>query len=208
MESSPKIETYVLPTGEVVQYIDETHTYIVDGAELPSVTSLLNDFYGNAYANVRPEILQKAAEYGTKVHKDLQDLIELREMDDSIPLVSEYQEVQNYFNLVEPIYKIKPTLTEKVVLLHDADGKPVAAGRFDLLCEVDGVLTLADFKTTSTIHRQLVTAQLNLYAIAAYQSGYIKTTDIALGVIHLSGLKSRFLPIPKLDDKFYLQFIK
>ena len=84
----------------------------------------------------------------------------------------------------------------------------VAAGRFDLLCEVDGVLTLADFKTTSTIHRQLVTAQLNLYAIAAYQSGYIKTTDIALGVIHLSGLKSRFLPIPKLDDKFYLQFIK
>ncbi len=207
MAENHKIETYILPNGEVVQYIDETHTYIVNGEELPSVTTLLTRFYGDIYGSVRPDLLKRSAEYGTEVHKDLQTLIEIRQEDDSIPLVSDYQEVQNYFNFIEPIYGIKPISTEKVVVLHDKTGKPVAAGRFDLLCTVKGELTLADFKTTTAVHKQLVTAQLNIYVMAAYQSGYIDTQNIKLGVIHLSGKTSKFIPIQKLDDDFYLQFI-
>ena len=94
-----------------------------------------------------------------------------------------------------------------MVVLYD-NGKPVAAGRFDLLCNVNGKLTLADFKTTSTIHKQLVTAQLNLYLKAARQSGYIDPeADVDLQVIQLSGEKARMVPVAKLSDNFYLKFV-
>ena len=145
--------------------------------------------------------------YGTKIHEELQNLIELRKEDDGIPLYSDYQEVENYFKFVEPIYSIEPVMTEKIVVLYNDQGEPCAAGRFDLLCKVKGELTLADFKTTSTIHRQLVTGQLNLYLKAAEQSGYLSPQDnVKLGVIHLSGATSRYVPIAKLGDNFIKKF--
>lgn len=202
-------EELVLPNGIKVQFYPDTHTYIVDGKELPSITTLLKKVYGDTYAAVNPEVLQRAAEYGTAVHTELQQMIEMRQKNPGIPLFSSYQEVTNYFTFVEPIYHIEPIMTEKVVVLYDQDGQPCAAGRFDLLCNVNGEKTLADFKTTSTIHRQLVTAQLNLYLIAARQSGYLsEDEEIKLGAIHLSGEKSKFVPIVNLNKNFYLQFIK
>lgn len=108
--------------------------------------------------------------------------------------------------MVEPIYKIEPILTEKVVVFSAPDNRVVAAGRFDLLCTVDGVLTLADFKTTSVVHRELVTAQLNLYLHAAIQSGYLGAEGAALGVIHLNGEKSRYIPVARLRDSFLENF--
>ena len=207
ISSKDNFENHLLPNGTEVIFYPDTHTYFVDGKELPSITSLLTKVYGNSYANVNPELLKRSADYGTKVHEELQNLIELRKEDDGAPLYSEYQEVENYFKFVEPIYKIQPIMTEKVVVLYDDNNKPYAAGRFDLLCNVDGHLTLADFKTTSTIHRQLVTAQLNLYLKAAKQSGYIDSKDdIKLGVIHLSGITSKFIPITKLGETFIKKF--
>lgn len=201
------MENHLLPNGTKVIFYPDTHTYFVDGKELPSITTLLTKVYGNTYANVNPDLLKRSAEYGTKVHEELQNLIELRKEDDGIPLYSDYQEVENYFKFVEPIYLIEPIMTEKVVVLYNDQGEPCAAGRFDLLCKVKGELTLADFKTTSTIHRQLVTGQLNLYLKAAEQSGYLSPQDnVKLGVIHLSGATSRYVPIAKLGDNFIKKF--
>ena len=204
----PTEEHHFLPNGtEVVFYPDE-HKYVVDGKELPSVTTLLQEHYGNKYAMVRPELLQAAANYGTRVHAELDHLINLRMHEPNAPMISELNEVNNYFTFVEPIYGIEPIMTEKVVVLYGPDGTPAAAGRFDLLCKVKGKLTLADFKTTSTINRQSVAGQLNLYLTAAIQSGYLSADDdISLGVIHLSGTKSSFVPIQKFASNFYLTFI-
>lgn len=197
-----------MPNGAVVAFYPDTHTYVVNGVEVPSVTTMLSRVYGDTYAAVNPDILKRAADYGTAVHQELQEWIDIRKSTSGAEVVSAYPEVNNYFNLVEPLYKIQPIDTERVVVLYDPEGKPVAAGRFDLLCFVDGVLTLADFKTTSTIHKKLVTAQLNLYARAAAQSGYLQTENIGLGVIHLSGSVARFVPVPKLGEGFYLKFTK
>ena len=200
-------EGQVLPNGTLVVFYPETHQYFVDDKELPSVTTLLSKVYGNAYAGVNPEILKRAAEYGTAVHDELQQLIELRRECPDIPLICAHEETKNYFTFIESIYKVKPLLTEKMVVLYK-DGIPAAAGRFDLLCDVDGKLTLSDFKTTSTIHKQLVTAQLNLYLKAARQSGYIQPDeDVNLSVIQLSGTKAKMVPIAKLNDNFYLKFV-
>lgn len=206
--NNSSVEKHVLPNGVEVLFYPETHTYVVNGKEVPSITTLIQDHYGNKYGAVRPEILEAAARYGTKVHAELDHLITNRMKDPKASVKSEIREVNNYFDFVEPIYHIKPVMTEKVVVLYDHEGGEICgAGRFDLLCEVDGKLTLVDFKTTSTIMRQSVAAQLNLYRIAAYQSGYIKSLDIDLGVIHLSGNKSVYVPIQRFADDFHLTFI-
>jgi len=36
----------------VVEFLPETHTYIVNGKEVPSVTTLLTKVYGDAYSAV------------------------------------------------------------------------------------------------------------------------------------------------------------
>lgn len=125
--------------------------------------------YGNPYATVNPELLERAARYGTAVHNELEVLMAYREEWGAAPTpeMMHFQEVRNYFAYIEPIYKIAPQLVERVVVLYNADHRPVSAGRFDMLCTVNDELCLADFKTTSTIHRPQVTAQLNLYRRAA-----------------------------------------
>ena len=202
--SFDKIESFVLPNNEKVTFSPEDHKYTVRGIEVPSVTTVLKYLYGDTYSAVKPDLLQRSSEYGTKVHNELQTLIEIRrDADiDVLPLCTT-QETTNFFTKVEPIYHIKPLSLEKVIVLYNDAGEPVAAGRFDLLCEVSGELTLADFKTTSTIHRQLVTGQLNMYLRAARQCGYIDTEDIKLGVVHLSGEKCRYIPIDRMGEGFF-----
>lgn len=202
-------EEYIIPNGAKVTFYPEHHIYEVNGRQVPSITTLLSDFYGDSYKNVNPSLLKRSADYGTAVHAELQNYIDKRlNHIDINPIKTDYQEVENYFNFTEPIYKIKPIMTEKVVVLYDTQNSPCAAGRFDLLCTVGDKLTLADFKTTSSIHRKLVTAQLNLYLKAAKESGYLKEDeDVQLGVIHLSGSTSRFIPIPILGENYCLQFI-
>ena len=199
-------ESFVLPNGAEVDFYPETHTYVVNGRVVPSVTTLLSTVYGNAYAAVNEELLKRAAEYGTAVHEDIEQWIKVRAANPDAVIISPYPEVNNFFDFVEPVYHITPIATEKVVVLYGEDGHALAAGRFDLLCKVGDDLTLVDFKTTSTIHKQLVTAQLNLYLRAAIQSGYISKMGANLGVVHLSGEKSRYIPILRLRDNFYVSF--
>ena len=202
-------ETHVLPNGQRVFYSDVSHTYIVDGMELPSITSVLSLVYGDTFAHVSPTILKQAADYGTAVHAELQEHIDKRLENPEYNVETfAYPETQHYFNVVEPIWRIKPVATEKIVVLYGPNNRPVAAGRFDLLCTVNDKLTLVDFKTTSTIHRQLVTAKLNLYRKAAIQSGSISNDDhVGLGVIHLHKDTSRYTSITTLADDFYLKFL-
>ena len=208
MDQRTNLEQHVLPNGVIVLFDPAEHKYFVNNKEVPSITTLLQEHYGNKYAAVRPDILQASARYGTNVHAELEHYINLRKKDPKVVIQSEYDEVKNYFNFVEDIYKIVPVMTEKVVVLYGPDGEVAAAGRFDMLCTVDGKTTLVDFKTTSTINRQSVSAQLNLYLTGLLQSGYVKDiSDIGLGVIHLSGRKSTYAPITKFEDNFYLTFV-
>lgn len=201
-------EHHILPSGVEVVFLPAEHKYFVNGVEVPSITTLISNYYGNKYAMVRPEILKAAAEYGTNVHKELETLINLRQKCPGAPLISDFEEVNNYFNFVEPIYGIEPIMTEKVIVLYGPDGKVAAAGRFDMFCTVKGKKTLVDFKTTSAINRQSVSAQLNLYLQGLLQSGYVDSIDdIDVGVIHLSGSKSTYTPLMKFANNFYLTFV-
>ena len=52
-----------------LKFNEETHTYTLNGKELPSVTKLLDD---GTYTNVDPTILQRACDRGHEIHKELE----------------------------------------------------------------------------------------------------------------------------------------
>ena len=58
--------------GHVVEYIDESHTYLVDGIILPSITQILKVKFGNKYQGISKEVLDNAAAKGTRVHEAIE----------------------------------------------------------------------------------------------------------------------------------------
>lgn len=179
---------------------------------LPSITELLTRIHGDKYGFVDPELLERSAGYGTRVHKEIQDIINTRECGfDLEPLLEgATQETKNYFNMIEPIYGLLPLMTEVMVVLYNRDATPVAAGRFDMVCKEkeSGAIMLCDFKTTSTLNTSLVSDQLNLYKLAAEQSGYFQKGEITkLAAIHLSGEKRKLKEIQIFGEKFYNRYL-
>ena len=75
--------------GGLLEYIDETHTYIYNGVILPSITQILNKIW-NKYNGVSKEVLQKASEKGSMVHKAIEEY-ETRNIDDTT-----CKELRNY----------------------------------------------------------------------------------------------------------------
>ena len=62
--------------GGVLEYIDETHTYIYNGIVLPSITQMLKVKFGNKYDGIPKEFLERAAQRGTALHKAIEDYVE------------------------------------------------------------------------------------------------------------------------------------
>ena len=77
-----------------------------------------------------------------------------------------------------------------------------------MFATVNGQNTLIDIKTTSQIHKQLVTSQLNMYLTGCLHSGYFSDiSNINLGVVHLSGETCKYIPIPKISSNFFQKYI-
>ena len=66
------MESWVI-NNRTLEYDDETHTYLVDGIIVPSVTQLLGRKFGHKYDDVDAGVLRKAAERGTMIHKAIED---------------------------------------------------------------------------------------------------------------------------------------
>lgn len=61
-----KIDTPYIPT---LTFEKDTHTYRLDGVVVPSVTQILKEFGLVDFSGIDPDVLKKAADRGTYVHK-------------------------------------------------------------------------------------------------------------------------------------------
>lgn len=141
----------------MIEFIPETHTYLVDGVIVPSVTRIIRTVSGEDYSQVPPSVLDAKADYGTRVHAWLQAYFEkqpLPEITDMMKLstdqVSELLESHD----IETIY------AEKAVNYGQR-----MAGTFDLLAKVDGLMTLIDHKTTAKFDKEYLEWQCGCYAL-------------------------------------------
>lgn len=182
--------------GHVLEYFDDEHVYLVDGVIVPSITQILKYKFVGKYNGVSKSVLQKASEKGTMVHEAIEKYCKYG-------YESDLPELRN-FKFLQRAYKFDVIENEVPVILS-FDGKPVSAGRLDLVIEKigeDGVLYgergIADIKRTSTLDKEYLAYQLNLYRIA-YQQCYGMKIDFLKG-IHLREEKRKYVDIPINED--------
>lgn len=178
--------------GGVLEYIDETHTYLYDGVMLPSITQLLKVKFGNKYNSVPKETLERAAEQGTAVHKAIEDY-EQEGTESALP------ELRNY-KFLKKAYKFDCVSNEVPVVLF-WNGEAVAAGRLDLVLQEGEQIGLGDIKRTSALDKNYLAYQLNLYRIA-YQQCYDTEISFLRGV-HLREDTRKYVTLPINENLAY-----
>lgn len=183
--------------GGLLEYIDETHTYIYDGVILPSITQMLKFKFGNKYNSVDEKVLKRAAEKGTAVHQAIEDY-EKRNIDDEACV-----ELRNY-KFLKKQFDFKCLDNEVPIVLFYKD-KPIAAGRVDLIIEDKGKVGIADIKRTSVFDKEYVAYQTNLYRLG-YQQSYGIEISFLRG-IHLRDKVRKYIELP-IKEEMMLEFIE
>lgn len=180
------METWEL-NGRTLEYDDDTHTYIVDGVIVPSVTQVLKVKFGGMYDSVAPEVLKRAGERGTAVHKAIEDYC-TKGIDLGNTEVRHFKFLQDYYGF-EPIRNEIPIIVSK-------DNVAVCAGRLDLIIDINNDRAVADIKTTSTLNKEYLAYQLNLYRLGVLQC-YPDLGDITkLYGLHIREDKRKLVEIP------------
>ena len=132
----------------MIEFREDTHEYYADGKKLISVTQLMRKHgLAPSYEGVPSEVLRAKAERGTMVHKEIEDYIQGGEIGFTTEL----------YNFIEYIHNnnLRVYASEEIVY------NEVVAGTVDLIFE-DG--TIADIKTTATLHKEAISWQLSIYA--------------------------------------------
>lgn len=182
--------------GHVLEFIDESHTYLVDGIIVPSVSKILKHKFGNKYDGIDKQVLERAAIRGTEIHEAIEKLCKTGEIED-------LKEVKN-FMFLQKQYKFE-VLDNEVPLIIFLDGVPVGAGRLDLDLKIDDMEGLGDIKRTSVLDKEYLAYQLNLYRIG-YQQSYDKDIKFLKG-IHLRDDIRKFVNIP-INEEMAINLLK
>lgn len=137
----------------MIQFFPETHTYLVDGVEVPSVTEITR-FLAYDYKSDRPWMEEIAARRGTKVHEACM-LIDYGEEPEEDP------EIQGYLMAYRRFLQDYAPEWEGIE-------KPVGslqcgyAGTIDRYGKITGFNSILDVKTGQK-HKPALQAQLNGY---------------------------------------------
>ncbi|MCI7207595.1 MAG: hypothetical protein MSA15_16570 [Clostridium sp.] len=175
--------------GFTLEYIDDTHTYLVDGIIVPSITQLIKMKFNNKYDAVPKEVLKKAADKGTAMHL----AIELYEKENK---ESDLVELKNYKFLKKHL-KWNVIASEIPIILFYND-KPIAAGRLDQVIEMNGKKGINDLKRTASFDKEYVALQTNLYRIG-YKQSYGTEIDFVSG-LHLRDNTRKFYKLPVNEE--------
>lgn len=167
------METFSIKGG-TLEYFDETHTYLYDGLMLPSVSQILGAKFRNEYASVPPAVLNNAAQRGTAVHKAIENYNNSG-YDDGSEAVRNFKFLQKQYGF--------EVLDSELPIVIFKDDMPVACGRLDMTMLMDGATGIADIKTVSTLNKEKIAYQLNLYRIGLMQSYGVDAKF--LKIIHL-----------------------
>lgn len=128
---------------------EHTYTRRSDGKALQGVTTMIGQLlYPDEYAGVDPETLSAKAAWGTRRHREIQDMIVFGDAPST--------EAQKAFAAMMEQAGLEPIASEYTV----TDGENFASN-IDVVCS-DG--TLIDIKTVASLNRAKVSWQLSLYA--------------------------------------------
>lgn len=181
--------------GHALEYYDDTHTYLVDGIEVPSITQILKYKFGKKYDGINQEVLEKAADAGTRVHNAIENYCRSGKESD-LPEVRNFEFLMTHYNF--------EVIANEVPVILEMYGRVVAAGRLDLVLVENGEIGGGDIKRTATLDKEYLAYQLNLYRIA-YRQTYGIEWKFLKG-IHLRNDTRKYVNIP-IKEEQVLQFL-
>lgn len=182
--------------GFTLEYFDDIHVYLVDGVIVQSITQILKHKFGKKYDVIDKSTLRRASEAGTAVHEAIENYCKTGE-------VRDLKELKN-FMFLQKQYGFEVIENEVPVILFQ-DGKPISAGRLDMVIKMNGKLGGADIKRTSALDKDYLAYQLNLYRIA-YKQSYGEDWEFLKG-IHLRDDVRKFVNIP-INEKLAWDLIE
>lgn len=175
--------------GHTLEYFDDEHLYLVDGVIVPSITQLLKVKFGGKYDRVSKTVLNRASEAGTAVHDAIEAYCKTG-IEANLPEVRNFKFLQKQYGF--------DVLENEVPIILFFNDKPVCAGRLDMVIKMDDQIGGADIKRTSTLDKEYLAYQLNLYRIA-YRQCYGIEWEFLRG-IHLREDVRKFVQIPVNED--------
>jgi hypothetical protein len=181
--------------GHTLEYFDDTHQYLVDGMIIPSITTILKSKFGHKYDGVNNKTLQRACDLGTQTHEAIERWCKTGEETDIVELKN--------FKFLKDKYKFD-VLENEVPVILSLNDFPICAGRLDMVIEMNGKVGGADIKRTSTLDREYLSYQLNLYRIA-YAQCYGVEWEFLRG-IHLRDDVRKFVKIP-INENMAWEFV-
>lgn len=170
-----------------VEFIEETHQYIVDGVLVPCVSNILAYKFDD-YVGVSKDVLERAAQRGTELHNIIERYEKYGE-------VSDKREFKNYLFLKK--HYGWENLENEVPVLYEEDGKVLFIGTTDQVMSMRGKTYLNDFKRVCSPNKEKITCQLNLYKLG-YEQTYKKKIDaLAFTQLREDVRKFREMPVNK-----------
>lgn len=148
-----------------IEFFPEEHKYLVDGKEVPSVTTVLNYMSDVEYRTIPQNVLDQAARRGTLVH-EYTELLDY----DALPDEIEY-EVQGYIKAYADFLRdYKPDWLLIEAPVYSEEGY---VGTVDRCGIIDGKGCVLDIKTVSSptkMQKFTVSAQTQAYEIAVEET--------------------------------------
>lgn len=151
----------------MLEFEKETHTYLVDGIILKSVTQILAELFPDKYEEIPDYILDEKAKYGTELHKFI-EIIEKKKPKRPIAYIKKYFNPNIYqieslkeYQRLKKEYNIEVLESEKRVVY-----KNYYAGTLDIKGLVNNENAIIDVKTTYELDDVYVSFQNSLYEMA------------------------------------------
>jgi hypothetical protein len=185
--------------NHTIEFIEEQHIYLVDGVIVPCVSNILA-YKFNDYSGVSREILQRASEKGTELHKAIEDF-------EQQGIKSDLKEFKNYLFLKKQ-FKFE-NIANELPVLYEKGGRVLFVGTLDQIITIDGKLGINDFKRVSAPNKNKIAYQLNLYKMA-YEQSYGKKIEF-LSFTHLREDVRKFHELPineKATEDLLSEFIE
>lgn len=180
--------------GHILEFIPEQHIYLVDGIITPCVSNILA-YKFNDYANIPQDILTRASEKGTELHKAIEDY-------EQEGITSDLKEFKNYLFLKKH-HSIENIANELPVMYKKGD-RVLFVGTLDQVIKIDKKLGINDFKRVSAPNKEKIAYQLNFYKMA-YEQTYGKQVDF-LTFTHLREDKRKLHYLP-IDEEMALDLL-
>lgn len=187
---------YEIPEFDELEFEEEKHIYRLDGAYIPSVSTVMKPLSQALYYGVDDEVLNKAAMRGTAVHNAIENYV-LYGIKDIDP------DYEGYFRAFRDWWKeTNPTcLATECRVYHKVLRY---AGTADMPVVIGNEKILVDFKTSASVNKMLTGVQLEAYS-KAYESHGVNFDGKA--ILHLkSDGKYGWNYYPKNDTESWMVF--